>query len=115
MDFGKYLASKPALAVVTLIALQSTFFVVPLYTLTVDDNVEAMTVLDDWGHLVGHVTAPPYAPNYTAYPFATTVDTPSAGRSSPSSGPTLQRRRRALSCWRSVGGSAPEIPRCTGL
>lgn len=59
VDYGKYLASKPALAVVTLIALQSTFFVVPLYTLTVDGTPEAMTVLDDWFLDVGHVTTPP--------------------------------------------------------
>jgi hypothetical protein len=45
--------------VVTLIALQSTFFVVPLYTLTVDGTPEAMTVLDDWVLDVGHVTTPP--------------------------------------------------------
>lgn len=74
VDYGKYLASKPALALVALIALQSTFFVVPLYTLTVDDKAEAMTVLDDWGHLVGHVTAPPCAPNYTAPSFPTVTD-----------------------------------------
>lgn len=59
VEIGKYLASKPALALVTLIALQSTFFLVPLYTLTVGNDVERMTVLDDWVLDMGHVTAPP--------------------------------------------------------
>ena len=74
VDYGKYLAAKPALAVVTLIALQSTFFVVPLYTLTVDGKPEAMTVLDDWVLDVGHVTTPPYAAHYTAHLFVTKAD-----------------------------------------
>lgn len=76
MDYGKYLASKPALAVVTLIALQTTFFLVPLYTLTVDGTAESLTVLDDWVLDVGHVTAPPYAPRYTAFALATTDPLP---------------------------------------
>jgi hypothetical protein len=58
-DYGKYLASKPALAVVGLIALQSTFFVVPLYSLEVDSKVQSLTVLDNWVFDVGHVTMPP--------------------------------------------------------
>mgnify|MGYP004255466173 FL=1 len=58
VDFEKYLASKPALAVVALIALQSTFYVVPLYTVTTT-KAYPMTVLDDWVLDQGHVTMPP--------------------------------------------------------
>ena len=54
----KYLASKPAIATVCLIALQSTFYVVPVYTVTTEKTYQ-MTVLDDWVLDQGHVTMPP--------------------------------------------------------
>lgn len=59
VDFGKLLASRLSVASVTLIALQSTFYVVPLYTLTVGNDLHTLTVLDDWHVEKGHVIAPP--------------------------------------------------------
>ena len=54
-------SSKPAVAIVSLIALQSTFYVVPVYTVTTTQPYP-MTVLDDWVLDQGHVTMPPSVP-----------------------------------------------------
>lgn len=59
---------RKAVSVLLLSVLFATFFVVPLYTLSVPDSSRSYTILDDLSNIVGtQTTPPPFAALYYSF------------------------------------------------